>query len=223
MAVIVTQLHDVAEFDELVSEPPAPVRTGSAQLFYKKGEGLKLKRFGLPAIGILLAEEQDSADAVIQAEVTEVPTGGKIPRASAGGVIDPGWIGAGVGGANRVVVTDADGKFTTDAKLTWDSGDGILITNQLAFTDLGGDPGDSNRIGYNDAITAIVVGKNFRAGSGYIESGSEYKVAGTRVVGPQGAAVADAAGGVVIDVQARAQLNLLLAALRSATGHGLIA
>lgn len=46
---------------------------------------------------------------------------------------------------------------------------------------------------------------------------------GTKVVGAQGAAIADAAGGVVIDIQARAQLNLLLAAVRAATGHGLIA
>jgi hypothetical protein len=46
---------------------------------------------------------------------------------------------------------------------------------------------------------------------------------GTKVVGAQGAAVADAAGGVVIDAEARTAINTLLARLRAATGHGLIA
>jgi hypothetical protein len=41
-----------------------------------------------------------------------------------------------------------------------------------------------------------------------------------KVVGAQGAAVADAAGGIVVDVEARAALNALLARLRT---HGLIA
>ena len=43
---------------------------------------------------------------------------------------------------------------------------------------------------------------------------------GTQVVGAQGAAVADASGGVVIDAEARTALNSLLARLRT---HGLIA
>jgi hypothetical protein len=51
---------------------------------------------------------------------------------------------------------------------------------------------------------------------------TSYKVAGNQVVGARGAAIADAAGGAVIDVEARAALNALLAALRPA-GHGLIA
>ena len=46
------------------------------------------------------------------------------------------------------------------------------------------------------------------------------KVSGTQVVGAQGAAVSDAAGGGVVDVEARAQLNALLSRLRT---HGLIA
>jgi hypothetical protein len=47
-----------------------------------------------------------------------------------------------------------------------------------------------------------------------------FYVGGTKVVGAQGVAVADAAGGAIIDVEARAQLNALLAKLRT---HGLIA
>lgn len=46
------------------------------------------------------------------------------------------------------------------------------------------------------------------------------KVAGTKVIGAQGAAVADPTGGAVIDVEARAQLSLLLARVRT---HGMIA
>jgi hypothetical protein len=47
-----------------------------------------------------------------------------------------------------------------------------------------------------------------------------YKVSGNQVVGARAAAVANATGGTVIDVEARAQLNALLAILRT---HGLIA
>lgn len=49
---------------------------------------------------------------------------------------------------------------------------------------------------------------------------TSYEVGGVKVVGAQGAAVADAAGGVTIDTEARTALNALLARLRT---HGLIA
>ena len=45
-------------------------------------------------------------------------------------------------------------------------------------------------------------------------------VAGQRIVGPRGGAIADASGGSVQDVEARSSINLALAALRD---HGLIA
>jgi hypothetical protein len=48
---------------------------------------------------------------------------------------------------------------------------------------------------------------------------SDYKVNGVQVVTDQQAAIPDAAGGVVVDVEARAALNTLLAELRV---HGLI-
>lgn len=51
----------------------------------------------------------------------------------------------------------------------------------------------------------------------------EMRVQGLRVVGVRGAAVPDAAGGSVVDVEARAAINALLARLRLGTGHGLIA
>lgn len=56
--------------------------------------------------------------------------------------------------------------------------------------------------------------------SGDINTDGVFKVADTQVVSTQGAAVADATGGVVIDVEARAAINALLARLRT---HGLIA
>jgi hypothetical protein len=52
-----------------------------------------------------------------------------------------------------------------------------------------------------------------------LASGKVYQVNGTQVVGAQGAAVADASGGGVIDAEARTALNTLLARLRV---HGLI-
>lgn len=51
-------------------------------------------------------------------------------------------------------------------------------------------------------------------------SGKVFKVNGVQVVSAQGAAIANAAGGGVIDVEARAALNALLARVRA---HGLIA
>lgn len=51
----------------------------------------------------------------------------------------------------------------------------------------------------------------------------EYRAQGVKVVGARGAAVPDAAGGATVDVEARAAINALLARLRAATGHGLIA
>lgn len=51
-------------------------------------------------------------------------------------------------------------------------------------------------------------------------AGTAFFVAGTKVVGVQQAAVADASGGAIIDAECRAALNSLLAKLRT---HGLIA
>ena len=59
--------------------------------------------------------------------------------------------------------------------------------------------------------------------TGSINTSICYFKSGVQVVGARGAAVADPAGGAVIDVQCRAQLAALLATLRAATGHGLIA
>jgi hypothetical protein len=52
-----------------------------------------------------------------------------------------------------------------------------------------------------------------------VDASQGYQVRGAQVVGAPGAAVGDASGGGVIDVQARAALNQLLSRLRA---HGLI-
>lgn len=49
------------------------------------------------------------------------------------------------------------------------------------------------------------------------------KVGANKVIGAQGASVADPTGGAVVDVECRTQLSALLAQVRAATGHGLIA
>lgn len=50
--------------------------------------------------------------------------------------------------------------------------------------------------------------------------GSQLMVGGEQVVGPRASAVADAAGGAVVDAQARTAIGAMLAAMRA---HGLIA
>jgi hypothetical protein len=50
-------------------------------------------------------------------------------------------------------------------------------------------------------------------------SGSQVSVDGTKVVGARGVAIANPAGGAVLDAEARAAIGLMLAALRQ---HGLI-
>ena len=67
-----------------------------------------------------------------------------------------------------------------------------------------------------DARYANITGDTF---TGAIQA-TEYRVGGTKVLGAQGAAVADAAGGATIDAEARTALNALLARVRT---HGLIA
>lgn len=57
-----------------------------------------------------------------------------------------------------------------------------------------------------------------RPRTGYF--GTSLFVGATKVIGAQGAAVADASGGTVIDIEARAALNALLSRIRT---HGLIA
>lgn len=67
-----------------------------------------------------------------------------------------------------------------------------------------------------DSRYANITGDTF---TGAVDA-TEYRVSGTKVVGGQGAAVADASGGATIDAEARTAINALLARVRA---HGLIA
>lgn len=86
-----------------------------------------------------------------------------------------------------------------------------LCFNGIAATDVGIGKG----AGSGELVVLIGDSSNY----GYVNAGSLY-VTGTKVVGAQGAAVADASGGATIDAEARTALNALLARVRA---HGLIA
>lgn len=82
----------------------------------------------------------------------------------------------------------------------------------------------SNAATIRSAISAAKSGVNTDItelnGASQVDVSARYEVGGTKVVGAQGAAVADASGGVTIDAEARTAINDLLARLRA---HGLIA
>lgn len=82
-----------------------------------------------------------------------------------------------------------------------------ILNAANARTDLG-----AAASGVNTDITQL-------NGASQVDVSGEYKVNGVQVVTSQQAAIPDAAGGVVIDTEARAALNALLAELRI---HGLI-
>lgn len=69
-----------------------------------------------------------------------------------------------------------------------------------------------------DVVGAVYTG--YWYADGHMDMKLAYYVNGTKVVGPQGALVADASGGATVDAEARTALNALLARCRA---HGLIA
>jgi hypothetical protein len=101
--------------------------------------------------------------------------------------------------SGSVVFANSSGRLAQDnANLFWDD------TN--------------NRLGINDATPSEALDV-----TGSINMTVSLFRGGTKVVGAQGAAVADAAGGATVDTEARTAINDLLARLRASTGHGLIA
>ena len=76
--------------------------------------------------------------------------------------------------------------------------------------------------GINDVRICSYSGRAITALVGAIDSNSTsgFSIGGTKVIGAQGAAVADAAGGATVDAEARTAINTLLARLRT---HGLVA
>jgi hypothetical protein len=75
-----------------------------------------------------------------------------------------------------------------------------------------------NKDGENDVVGNTNFGAEIDS-VGKINTAESYEVAGTKVVGAQGGAIADPTGGVTVDTQARTAIGLILTALET---HGLI-
>lgn len=73
--------------------------------------------------------------------------------------------------------------------------------------------------GENDVVGNVNFANEINS-TGKVNTAANYEVAGTKVVGSQGAAVADPSGGITVDSEARTAISALLAELRT---HGLIA
>lgn len=116
-------------------------------------------------------------------------------------------------------VVDNSGGFTGYKYYSIVAGGDPFITYGAIDTIVGVLVPDVSVATHNYAIKtgkgAVDLGDNVNVASGKV-----YKVNGTQVVAAQQAAIADAAGGAVIDAEARAALNTLLSELRT---HGLIA
>jgi hypothetical protein len=170
-------------------------------------------------------------------------TSGRVPFVTTGGLLTDSanlfFASAGAGivtignGASAGPSLFLDGGGGTAGNIFFRVGGVTRWINEVSGAESGSDTGSAFRIrARNDAGSAIddpitIV----RASGGAITlarpvtctstlQATEYRVSGTKVLGAQGAAVADATGGSVIDVEARAAINALLARMRN---HGSIA
>lgn len=71
-----------------------------------------------------------------------------------------------------------------------------------------------------DSVTQLTLGSLLATFAGSVNAVTEYRVAGTKVVGAQGATITDPTGGLVIDAESRTAINALIDRLQA---HGLIA
>lgn len=103
---------------------------------------------------------------------------------------------------------DSPGTRSFQIRLGGDASKSITLTNDGVICS-GGNTSDDQSVAF------------FHSKGHYNATNSTgYKVNGTKVVGVQQAAVADASGGVVVDIEARAAINALLDRIRA---HGAIA
>jgi hypothetical protein len=103
-----------------------------------------------------------------------------------------------------------------------------LTTGSVLFANASGRIAQDNaNLFYDDAANRLGIGNAAPTEAldvtGSINMTTSLLRGGTKVVGAQGAAVADAAGGATVDAEARTAINDLLARVRASTGHGLIA
>jgi hypothetical protein len=99
----------------------------------------------------------------------------------------------------------------------------VAATAELARFTGGTLASDSFAVKYTTASTSTITGALTVAGGvGVVGrvSAAEFASGATKVLGAQGAAVADASGGATVDAEARTAINALLARMRA---HGAIA
>jgi hypothetical protein len=98
--------------------------------------------------------------------------------------------------------------------------DALKITiNGTSSTIDSGVIGTCTALPLNFSINGVIYLSLGIDGNLWLTTGQVLKIGTNQVVGPRGAAVADASGGSVIDVEGRAAINALLSRLRA---HGLI-
>jgi hypothetical protein len=118
-------------------------------------------------------------------------------------------------GSSRFTVTNAAGSATGTFAPNADS-EGAVGTSALRWAAM-----SSIRFDVYAAASDTNPSSSLLSGALYLGTGGASLV--VKVVGTQGAAVADAAGGATVDAEARTAINTLLARVRASTGHGLIA
>jgi hypothetical protein len=118
--------------------------------------------------------------------------------------------------AARFSVTGALDPAATN---TYDAGTTSLGWKEIYVRIIDTDGANDLTIQRNN-VTRVTITSADADFAGAVDTNTSFKVGGTKVVGEQGTAVADASGGAIIDTEARAALNALLARVRN---HGLIA
>ena len=116
-----------------------------------------------------------------------------------------------------VTASDETGRFEFFSK---DSSDADRVTGYI--TSVAEDAGINFAMGFavKPTVSTDAAVRMTLSSDGELTVDTQYEVAGTKVVGARGAAVADASGGATVDAEARTAINTLLARLRA---HGLIA
>lgn len=126
------------------------------------------------------------------------------------------------------------------SKLTLGTLDASVVTvTNLSASSITTGTMSANRISGGTTSGITITGSTFTSGTissasaigsagdvtanNYLVAGIGVQVSGSTVVNTRKSAIAGPTGGAVVDTQARAVIDLILAAMRASTGHGLIA